>query len=131
MAYKRKKRGTTIILALLTGYLGIHRFYLGDLFYGLFYLLTCGGFGIFWLYDVLYFLVMSDQDFDKEYNQSATKTGYTLEKTHAVENKLKQTNYILSSSKDPVEQLVELNKLYEKGMISFEEFEYLKKQILK
>lgn len=44
---------TTLILAILLGELGIDRFYLGKIGTGILKLLTAGGCGIWWLYDII------------------------------------------------------------------------------
>lgn len=41
------------ILTLLTGWLGFHRFREGKIWLGIFYLLTCGGFGVFYIFDLI------------------------------------------------------------------------------
>lgn len=43
----------TLILAVLLGALGIHRFYVGKVGTGILMLITCGGFGIWALVDVI------------------------------------------------------------------------------
>ena len=44
---------TTLILAILLGELGIDRFYLGKIGTGILKLITVGGCGIWWLYDII------------------------------------------------------------------------------
>lgn len=66
-----KDRTTTIVLALLLGGLGIHRFYLGKPLVGLIYLLFCWTFipmVIGWV-DAIAFAVMAEEKFNAKYNQ--------------------------------------------------------------
>ena len=65
-----KNRGITIILAFLLGSLGIHRFYLGQIGYGLIYLLlsVTGISTILALIDFILFLIMSEEEFNIKYN---------------------------------------------------------------
>jgi TM2 domain-containing membrane protein YozV len=51
-----KDPNTSIIVSVIVGYLGIDRFLIGDTGLGLFKLLTCGGFGVWYIVD--YFLIM-------------------------------------------------------------------------
>ncbi len=46
-------RVVAFVLALFFGYLGIHRFYVGKVWTGLFFFFTGGGFGIWWLIDII------------------------------------------------------------------------------
>lgn len=48
----------TLIISFLIGELGIDRFYLGQTGLGILKLITCGGFGIWWLIDL--FLIMGE-----------------------------------------------------------------------
>lgn len=64
-----KSRGTALLLAIFGGFLGIHRFYLGQTGYGIFYIFTFGGIGILWIADVLVFLLGSSEGFDNKYNK--------------------------------------------------------------
>jgi hypothetical protein len=43
----------TLLLCLFLGTLGIHRFYSGHIFTGILQLVTFGGLGIWWLYDLI------------------------------------------------------------------------------
>lgn len=42
----------TLLLAILLGFMGIHRFYVGKVGTGIMYLLTVGWFGIGWIVDI-------------------------------------------------------------------------------
>lgn len=46
----------SLILSIVVGYLGVDRFYVGDISLGIIKLITCGGLYIWWLVDI--FLIM-------------------------------------------------------------------------
>jgi TM2 domain-containing membrane protein YozV len=48
-----KNKTTTLIISILLGELGIDRFYLGYIGLGILKLITAGGFGIWWLIDII------------------------------------------------------------------------------
>lgn len=66
----KKSRTVAIILAFFLGGLGIHKFYLRQVGWGLLYLVLC------WSYislvasivDIIILAVMSDEEFDRKYN---------------------------------------------------------------
>lgn len=51
-AASRKSRTVALVLCILLGYFGAHRFYVGRYGLGVLYLLTIGVFGIGWLVDI-------------------------------------------------------------------------------
>lgn len=51
-----QSRGTALLLAILFGYLGIHRFYVGKIWTGLLYLCTFGLFVLGWGFDILWLM---------------------------------------------------------------------------
>jgi TM2 domain-containing membrane protein YozV len=65
----KKSKLATILLALFLGSLGIHRFYLDQIVYGILYLvLACTGIStLLAIIDVIIFLVMSDEEFNIRY----------------------------------------------------------------
>ena len=48
-----KSKVVALILSIFLGELGIDRFYLGFIGTGILKLITCGGFGIWWLIDLI------------------------------------------------------------------------------
>ena len=61
-----------LYLTAIGGIVGLHKFITGELAFGIFYLLTCGGFGIFYLFDIVsilcgdYFLKQIRYEEDEE-----------------------------------------------------------------
>jgi len=54
----------TLLLAIFVGKLGVDRFYTGHIGLGLLKLFTCGGFGIWWMIDIILVAVGSYRDAD-------------------------------------------------------------------
>lgn len=57
-----KSRLVTLLLCLILGGLGVHRFYVGKIGTGLLMLFTLGGFGLWWLIDVILIITGSFKD---------------------------------------------------------------------
>ena len=51
--HEMKSKVVALILSIFLGELGIDRFYLGYIGTGILKLITCGGFGIWWLIDLI------------------------------------------------------------------------------
>lgn len=69
LSIEMKRPIVVLIISFLLGELGIDRFYLGQTGLGILKLITCGGFGIWWLIDL--FLIM---DATKEDNMRRLMT---------------------------------------------------------
>lgn len=74
-----KNKTTAGILALLLGGLGVHRFYLGQTWLGVFYLVFCWTFipAFVAVFDGIIFLDSSHDEFNAKYNKSAPVKSYT------------------------------------------------------
>lgn len=59
-----RSRMVALLLCWLFGFLGIHRFYVGKVGTGILMLLTCGGFVIWWLIDLI--MILTGVFCDKE-----------------------------------------------------------------
>lgn len=53
-----------LLLAIFLGKLGIDRFYAGQIGLGILKLISCGGFGVWWLVDIILLAVGSYRDVD-------------------------------------------------------------------
>ncbi len=51
--YSRRSWLATLLLCIFLGEFGIHRFYNGKVLTGILMVITAGGFGIWWLYDII------------------------------------------------------------------------------
>ncbi len=59
-----KSRLVALILCVLLGYLGVHRFYVGKIFTGILWLLTGGLFGVGYLIDIVLIATGAFRDID-------------------------------------------------------------------
>jgi TM2 domain-containing membrane protein YozV len=113
-----RNRTVAALLAFFAGGFGIHKFYLGQNGWGILYLLFCWTFipGIIAFFEFIGLLVMSDQAFDAQYNR-----GYLSDRQYPP---------LGESSRDKVNTLMELKKLYESGVITAEEYEAKRRKYL-
>lgn len=61
------KKSIALVLCLLFGIIGVHRFYVGKAWTGLLYMFTGGFFGLGWLYDIICILTGCFQDSEGNY----------------------------------------------------------------
>ena len=87
-----KSKSTATILAIFFGWLGIHRFYVGQKLWGIVYLFSFGLCGIF-LIDGILWLLGSQEKFDKKYNSQAIQREQSQVQKEIL-NELKKANNI-------------------------------------
>ncbi|NIK74714.1 TM2 domain-containing membrane protein YozV [Thermonema lapsum] len=126
---EKKNKYIAAALAFFAGNFGAHRFYLNQPLWGVLYLMTCGLFGIGAIIDAIVFLTMSEKQFDLRYNSNDDYISGSPDKyKQNIAARLKRARDI-----QPLlvaQQLKDLEQMYEKGTINFEEFEYLKQKLL-
>lgn len=106
-----KSKTTALILSVLVGGLGIDRFYLGYTGMGILKLLTGGCFGILYIIDII--------------NIATGKLGPADGSSYADDTQASHAN-----SGNAYEELEKLAKLREQGVVSEEEFNRLKTDLL-
>lgn len=106
-----KSKSTAIVLCLFLGGIGMHKFYLNRTFFGVLYLVFCWTFipALCSLFDLIGLIFQSDEDFNKTYNKVVM---------HA-------------QTKSPTEELTALAALFEKNLLSKEEYDLKKTELLK
>lgn len=119
---KMKSKTTAILLAFFLGGLGIHRFYLGQNGRGLLYLLFSwtGIPLVISIIDAFMLLIMSEESFTKKYNRFVYEA---MMNNKAYRNKTQ-------SKPSTAEELERLHDLKERNIITEEEFERKKKELL-
>ena len=110
-----KEKTVTALLALFLGFIGIHRFYLGQTVKGLIYLIFFWTFipAIISFIEAIIFFTMDQQTFDAKYN------------TKSLQNQV-----INNKPTNVAEELEKLHALKEKGIITQAEFDAKKAKLL-
>ena len=117
-----KTRIVALIAALFGGGFGIHKFYLRQTTAGIIYLVFCwtGIPTIFAFFDFLVLLFMSDRTFDHRFNSASGGHKYVNNVNYARQQ----------SSKEIAQTLGEVKNLYDKGIITAEEYEAKRRKLL-
>ncbi|WP_373480041.1 NINE protein [Geminocystis sp.] len=105
-----KNKSVAIILAFFLGTFGIHKFYLGNNFAGILYLVFFWTFipALLAIFDFIGLLLMSDNAFNAQYN----------------------VNIIPAAQSNSLTTLSELKKLYDQGIITADEYEEKRRKFL-
>ncbi|MBC7882518.1 MAG: NINE protein [Anaerolineae bacterium] len=114
-----KNRSTAAFLAMLLGWLGAHKFYLGRPVSGVFYLLFfwSGIPGLLGFVEGVLYLVQGDQEFQTKYLATTAPKALAYEP---------QATYY----GDPIDTLRRLESLRQEGLISDEEFEAKRRKLI-
>jgi TM2 domain-containing membrane protein YozV len=112
---KMKQKLTALVLCWFFGWMGGHKFYLGQAGVGIIYFLFCWtlippliAFFEFW-----FLLFMSDAEFDRRFNGRET------------------SQRTVSSATEATEALARLKRLYDEGIITPEEYEQKRQNLLR
>jgi TM2 domain-containing membrane protein YozV len=113
-----RNRTVAALLAFFLGYIGIHKFYLGENFAGILYLLFFWTFipGIIAFFEFIGLLMMSDGDFNAKYNPDYLAGS--------------QQRGLQESAQQKTATLLQLKKLYDQGIITAEEYEEKRRKYL-
>lgn len=108
-----KTRTGAILWCFFLGWLGAHKFYLGQTGWGIVYLLFCwtGIPSLAAFIEFIMLLLMSDAEFNRRFNAGASQA--------------------TSSVRDSTAALSDLKRLYDDGVITAEEYEEKRKKLLK
>lgn len=110
-----KSKTTALILSVLTGVLGIDRFYLGYTGIGILKLLTGGCFGVLWILDIIN--IATDKLLPADGSEYEKEASFII-----------STNATKTSS--AFDDLEKITKLHEQGVLDDEEYKKLKADIL-
>lgn len=127
--YKMKNKGTAVVLAILLGGFGVHKFYLGENKIGILYLCFFWTFipSIIGIIDGILILSLSDENFNRKYNKLMSEI---ITKT---ENKNIQSNTVVKSivtKSESVDEFVYMHpKIQLEGVQLLESFRILSSTI--
>ncbi len=125
-----KDKSTAAVLAFFFGGIGVHRFYVGHIGLGIFYLIFCWTFIPIFIsiIDCIVWICTSDDDFNKQYNKAAIQQQILMNQQMEHSKKISET---LSANKiDLASQIEKLHDLMKKGVITEPEFQKKKAELL-
>ena len=142
-----KSRIVAAILAFVFSFIGAHNFYLGKTGKGVLCIIFCWTYipTLISLFDAIRFLVMSDADFDREYNNAnaiqphQNQSAPPLQTTQAQNvtinlgselQKIQQQAQTSADEKCYIEQIEALSELHKKGILTDDEFSRKKQNLL-
>lgn len=114
-----KEKYSAVLLALIGGGIGLHKFYLGKTTSGILYAVFCWTLvpSILATIDAIYYLFMDKDEFEKSYNKQSDGTAENCEA-------------MPRSAEDAETSLQRAKQLFDNGALSEEEYNTLKGKIL-
>jgi len=127
-----KNKTTAALLAFFLGWIGVHRFYLEQTGLGFLHLLFCWTTIPLWvsIVDFIVFLTMSKEAFDLKYNPTRVLLASTMASSSSAININMTNNNAKEGGPSMIEEIGKLNEMKEKGLLSEDEFQQAKTQLL-
>lgn len=123
-----KNKVVAALIAFCLGWVGLHKFYLGEIGTGILYLMFSWTFipGLLSLIDGISLLCMSDRAFNVKYNRAYLPSHPTQQHFFETDSR----NRLAESTKDKAEAIGVLKKLYDDDILTAEEYEDKRRKIL-
>ena len=116
----------TLLICVFLGGLGVHRFFVDKIGTGVLMLVTLGGLGLWWIIDIILIVTGSFEDSEgRVIAYQAAGTANTATSTHVPEKVAEAP-----PAKDIPAQIEKLADLKDKGIITDEEFQQKKQELL-
>ncbi len=118
---------TTLLICVFLGGLGVHRFFVDKMGTGVLMLVTLGGLGLWWIIDIILIVTGSFEDSEgRVIAYQAAGTANTAPSTHVPEKVAEAP-----PAKDIPAEIRKFAELKKDGLISEEEFDKKKKELLR
>lgn len=128
---KTKSQTTALILSILFGMLGVDRFYLGYVGLGFLKLITCGGFFVWWIIDIILIACGSLTENQPTAVVAVATQQPAINIVNVASNGDANLNdFTASSSTFVADELKKYKELLDSGAIAQEEFDKKKAQLL-
>ncbi len=121
-----KNKDTALVLCIFGGIIGLHQFYVGNLKKGIIYFFTAGLFAFGWITDIISILLGSFKDNVGAPLRATEKQNNAPAEGRVVNSEVQQDK----KQEDNITQIERLAKLRQEGILTQEEFERKKQELL-
>lgn len=121
-----KNKDTALLLCIFGGWFGLHQYYVGKIGKGLIYTFTFGFCMVGWILDIFRILLGSFRD-----NTGAPLRANKKQNNEPTDVSVVNQTYTTIKQDDNITQIEKLAKLKNEGILTQEEFEKKKQELLK